>query len=69
VNDKVVFLEFRNRETVSERNEFVACKGCRNKTFVLVYEGAIASPLMKCSACGAHIGYVGWMPPEKANGA
>ena len=62
MSDNVVFAEFRSKETVGEGFEFVACQNCRNKTFVLVYEGIDKRALMKCAACGNHIGHVGFLP-------
>jgi hypothetical protein len=39
---------------------FLACKSCRNKTYVLMYDASSAFPLMKCAACGQAMGRMGW---------
>jgi ribosomal protein S27E len=60
VSERVVYLAFRNENTtVGESLDFVACKHCRNKTYTLTHDSN-EFPLMKCAACGAHIGRIGW---------
>jgi predicted nucleic acid-binding Zn ribbon protein len=59
VTDKVVYLAFSNRETVAEGIDFTACKHCRNKTFTITHD-TTEFPMVKCAACGAHIGRIGW---------
>ena len=60
-NNNVVHLAFRNPEKTDEEGiNFLVCKHCRNKTYTMTFEGASEYPLVKCAACGAHIGCVGW---------
>lgn len=59
---KVVFLKFSRPEATSDEYvTFISCKHCKNKTFSLTNE-ANEYPLLKCAACGAHIGRIGWTP-------
>ena len=59
-DDRVVFLAFRNEKvTEDDRVSFVTCSACQNKTYTLVADGA-EFPMLRCAACGAHIGRVGW---------
>ena len=61
MNDKVVYLEFKNKNTIEEGFiNFVACANCRNKTYVLIEDEKDQFPLLKCSACGNEIGRIGW---------
>lgn len=60
-DDKVVFLAFKNPAmTRDEGIDFSSCKHCLNKTFTLTHDGGSNFPMLKCAACGAHIGRVGW---------
>ena len=57
---KVVFLKFSKPEaTADEYLTFIGCKHCKNKTYTLTNE-ADSYPLLKCAACGSHIGRIGW---------
>lgn len=59
-DDKVVYLKYTRPEATSDEHlTFIACKHCRNKTYTLTND-ADAFPLLKCAACGAHIGRIGW---------
>ena len=59
--NKVVFLAFKNPvETTDEGINFVACKHCRNKTYTLIDDAVEQFPMLKCAACGSHIGRIGW---------
>lgn len=60
MNDNVVHLAFRNDKIEPDVRDLLACKGCRNKTFTIVYQGAEAFPLVQCPACGCHLGCIGW---------
>lgn len=63
MNDKVIYLAYQNERLVPDGRELLACAHCRNKTFVVVYDGA-GFPLLQCPACGCHLGRVGWAPTE-----
>lgn len=56
----VVWLEFKSPHVEEEMVTFICCKACRNKTFTLTEDKADSFPLMKCAACGNHIGRMGW---------
>lgn len=61
MNDNVVFLKYSNpQDTDSEWLSFIVCKHCRNKTFTLMQDDEKGYPLLKCAACGSHLGKVGW---------
>lgn len=60
-SDKVVFLAFKNPAMTREEGiDFVACAHCRNKTYTLTHDSSDQFPLMKCAACGSHLGRIGW---------
>lgn len=60
--NNVVFLAFRNPEkTADETTHVVCCKHCRNKNFLLLAPAENDYPVLKCAACGANIGRVGWV--------
>jgi len=61
---KVIFLKFSNTEQIEDGMDFLACKHCRNKTFTHTYDRSGGFPLVKCAACGQHIGHVGWADDE-----
>lgn len=46
---------------------FISCKACRNKCYVLIEESRpdMLYPLVKCAACGAAIGRIGWLSGEE----
>lgn len=55
---EVVFLAFSNPKAPVE-NKVMACSNCRNKAFSVVY-GANDFPSLRCTACGEHMGRIGW---------
>lgn len=57
---KVIYLEFRSPHTTDDTMSFIACRACDNKTYTLVEDRPGDFPLMRCAACGAHIGRMGW---------
>lgn len=61
MNDKVVFLAFKNPNTALGNRDLIACKACNNKTYVILRESEDAYPLVECTACHAHIGHIGWV--------
>ncbi len=57
----VVHLQFKSPHVEEDMMVLLACKHCRNKTFTLTLDQPPGSfPLMRCCACGAHIGRMGW---------
>ncbi len=58
--EKVVFLAFRNDKLVEDQRDLLACGTCRNKAFSVVYQGQDKWPLLQCTACGFHLGNIGW---------
>jgi hypothetical protein len=59
--DNVVFLKFRSPHVEdADTITFICCKNCRNKTYTLIEDKPGDFPLLKCGACGAHIGRMGW---------
>jgi hypothetical protein len=61
---KVIFLAFKSERLQQDEMDFLACKVCRNKTFTHTYVGASKFPLVRCAACGQHIGRVGYADDE-----
>jgi hypothetical protein len=57
---EVVELKFKSPHVVEDSMAFIACAECRNKTFTLVEDRLGEFPLMRCAACGNHIGRMGW---------
>lgn len=67
MNEKVVYLEFKNKNTTEEGFvTFTACINCKNKTFTMVADKADDFPMLKCAACGNSIGRVGWANDDAA---
>lgn len=60
MTDNIIHLAFRSPHVEEDVMAFVACKACRNKTYTLTEDKAGDYPLMRCAACGAHIGRMGW---------
>lgn len=60
MTDNVVHLKFRSPHMVDDAMCFIACKACRNKTYTLVEDKPDYFPLMRCAACGQHMGRMGW---------
>lgn len=57
---KVIFLKFHSAEQDEDAMCFMACRHCRNKTFTHTWTGEQSFPLVRCAACGNHIGRIGW---------
>lgn len=60
MSDNVVFLKFRSPEVEDGTMAFMSCVCCKNKTFTLTTDKVGDFPLMRCAACGSHIGRMGW---------
>lgn len=58
--ENVIFLQFRSPHMVEDERAFIACKNCRNKTYLLIEDKPGTFPLMQCAACGQHMGRMGW---------
>lgn len=58
--DNVIHLAFKSPHVESDTMAFFACKVCRNKTFTFVQDRVMDFPLMRCAACGQHMGRMGW---------
>lgn len=56
----VVFLKFRSPHVEEDTMAFHACAVCKNKTFTLTEDKLDTFPLLRCAACGQHIGRMGW---------
>lgn len=58
---EVVYLDFKKAETTEpDVMCYIACKFCHNKTFTLVEDLPDYFNMMRCAACGAHLGRIGW---------
>lgn len=57
--DNVVFLNFKSPNLQDDTLAFLSCVACKNKSFVFMSDEQEAA-LVKCCACGAHIGRMGW---------
>lgn len=65
-DDKVVFLAFESPATTEpDTMAFIACAACRNKTYTLTDDRPGTFPLLRCAACGQHIGRMGWAPEDE----
>jgi len=56
----VVKLQFKSPHVEDDSMAYLSCVVCRNKTYTLVIDRIEWFPLMRCAACGAHIGRMGW---------
>ena len=56
----VIFLQFKSPHVEDDMMAFLGCKLCKNKTFTLTHDQLGSFPLMRCAACGQHIGRMGW---------
>lgn len=63
----MVHLAFRSPQASDDLMAFHACAHCRNKTFTVTEDRVGWFPLMRCAACGQHMGRVGWAPDDDAS--
>jgi len=56
----LIHLAFVSPHVQDDERALMACKNCRNKTFLLIHDKPGDFPLMQCCACDAHIGRMGW---------
>ncbi len=57
---EVIHLAFTSPLVEADAMAFIACRACRNKTYTLTEDKVGDFPLMRCAACGCHIGRMGW---------
>lgn len=66
MTEKVVFLAYSNRSKLErDARDLLACRDCRNKTFLMVFQGEQGFPMLQCTACGNHAGYWGFAGDEQ----
>lgn len=59
--DTVVFLAYTNPAMPQEKSmEALACKTCRNKTWVVIYTEGTNYPRLHCPICNCDGGMIGW---------
>ncbi len=63
---KIIYLAFKNDTLVEDGPSLYACKHCRNKAYSLVWQGEQEFPLLQCTACGLHLGRIGWADNEQS---
>lgn len=69
MSDNVIHLAFRSPHVEPDTMAFLACGHCRNKTFTLTEDRPNSFPLMRCAACGQHMGRMGWYHDDPEVGA
>lgn len=58
---ELIHLQFKSPHVEDDLMAFLSCKTCSNKTFTLTdINPGVNFPLMRCAACGQHIGRMGW---------
>ena len=60
MSDNVIRLKLRSPHVDDDTMAFLACRACRNKTYTLTVDRPGDFPLMRCAACGQHMGRMGW---------
>ena len=65
-NDNVIFLAYRSEQQEEDTMAFLSCKACRNKTYTHTIDIPGHWPLVRCAACGQHIGRIGWAGEDEA---
>lgn len=56
----IIHLAFKSPHVDDDMFAMLACKHCRNKTYTFHIDRPGDFPLMKCAACGQHMGRMGW---------
>jgi NMD protein affecting ribosome stability and mRNA decay len=64
MTDNVIHLAFKSPHMVDDTMSFIACRECLNKTYTLIEDKPGHFPLMRCAACGQHMGRMGWYHDE-----
>lgn len=57
----IIHLAFKSPHVQDDMFAMLSCKHCKNKTFTFNMDDVGGFPLMKCAACSAHIGRMGWV--------
>lgn len=57
---EVIHLKFKSPHVTEEGVCFHSCSNCRNKTFTLTEDKPQEFPMLRCAACGQHMGRMGW---------
>ncbi len=60
MTDNVLWLEFKSPHVEDDVLCLLACTYCKNKTFTMTHDKIENFPLMRCAACGSHLGRMGW---------
>lgn len=60
MTDNVIHLAFKSPHATEDTMAFLACGVCHNKTYTLTEDTPGDFPLMRCAACGQHMGRMGW---------
>lgn len=64
MSGEVVFLKFKSPAMTDDMMAFIACAHCKNKTYTLTEDKPGDYPLLRCAACGQHMGRMGWAEVE-----
>lgn len=59
----VIELKFKNNSLEAESVSTLACKVCKNKTYIVRQACEQNFPYMVCACCGSEIGTFGWCEP------
>ena len=65
---EVIELKYRSPHVQDDTMSFLACKACRNKTYTMTIDIPDWFPLMRCAACGQHMGRMGWWKDDSETG-
>jgi len=60
MSDNVIHLKFVSPHCETDTMAFLSCRVCRNKTYTLTEDRPMDFPLLRCAACGQHMGRMGW---------
>lgn len=64
MSDNVVFLAFKREGSTTEETSHLACRDCRNKTWVITWHSPDQRARLTCSVCGVYAGHIGWHEEE-----
>ena len=65
MKNNIVFLAHRNEQTKTHCIEYLTCKSCQNKTWIVIYdESGDGFPVMKCACCNTDGGKFRWVNDE-----
>lgn len=63
-DEKLVYLAFSSPKVQPDTITLGSCATCRNKTFTLLHDSEERAPMLRCAACGTHLGRMGWASEE-----